>query len=115
MTTDRQVRKVAVARIVADETSAHPDVLALDAGAVGEMATYGDSVRIGGVRVRTIDPPHITIRLVVRYPSALGQVAEAVRARVVIALDERLGLPGARVDVRIVDVREGSTQEVATR
>lgn len=101
------VRSVEVAHLVATAAQKVPDVLGLHGGALGEVATYGQGGPVQGVRVWRAPAPRVQLRLIVRFGARLDEVAEAVRERVAAAVAEDFpAFEAARVDVRIVDVRE---------
>jgi len=89
------VSPVVLARAVAASVLAVDGVVDLDAGTVGEYATYGAGQRQPGVRAVVGSPPRVAIRLVVAYPVALPGLVDRVREAVVAAV---AGLPGAGGD-----------------
>lgn len=112
MTADAAVVRTspAIARLAAAAATGLPDVARLDSGAVGEIATYGDGERVGGVRIHSQDPLRIEVHVVVRYGRPLPQVAEEVRTVVGAALlDHGMQLDGLVIDVRIGDLDLGGT------
>ena len=98
----------AVARVAAAAAVVVPGVVTLDAGAVGEFATYGDGQRVRGVRVATGAQPSATVRIVVAYGRPVVAVADLVREQVRMATAELLSSE-PMVNVEIVDVQEEAT------
>lgn len=109
------VSSVAVARIVAAAAREVPQVLALDGGARGEVATYGPQGRVRGVRVERSATPRVRVRTVMGFGARLGEVAEEVRRRVRAELAEVPAFADAIVDVHVVDVREPDEDPTPSR
>lgn len=104
---DVVVSAVAVARIAAAAAREVPEVLALDGGARGEVATYGPHGPVRGVRVERSSTPRVRIRTVMGFGARLGEVAEEVRRRVRAELAAQVpAFADAFVDVHVADVRE---------
>ncbi|MFJ8963288.1 hypothetical protein ACIRG5_28270 [Lentzea sp. NPDC102401] len=80
---------------IAAAVRALPEVVGLHGGRFGEVATFTPPHRTVGVRVREDE---VTVGVVVGYPFAAGQVAEAVRGAV--------GAAGVPVHVVIGDLVE---------
>lgn len=81
-------------------------VVDLDAGPLGEFATWGSGRRCPGVRIRDRDPLHLVVRIV----SATGRVLPSLAAAVREAVTEALQGPGeVVVDVHVASLR-GATQ-----
>lgn len=101
------VSSVAVARIAAAAAREVPQVLALDGGARGEIATYGPHGPVRGVRVHRSATPRVRLRTVMRFGARLDEVAEEVRRRVCAELATQVpAFADAIVDVHVADVRE---------
>lgn len=101
------VSSVAVARIVAAAAREVPQVLALDGGARGEVATYGPQGPVRGVRVERSSTPRVRIRTIMGFGARLDEVAEEVRRRVRAQLAAQVpAFADAIVDVHVADVRE---------
>lgn len=99
------VEPVVLAAAVARAVTALSDVVDLDDGHVGEIATYWRGRRVGGVRLRAGSPPRIAVHVIVRYGRPLPEVAADVRALACAAaaeLDDNLAR--AAVDVHITDL-----------
>lgn len=98
---------VAVAQAAADAARAVHGVLDLDAGTVGEFATYGVQSRVPGVRA-TASPASVSLRLVVQYGLVIGPLADEVRDRVQRVLASLVD-GSVTVDVHVADVRTHSS------
>lgn len=97
---------LAIARAIATAVTALYDVVGLYSGALGEIATYGDGERVGGVRIHSQDPPRVEVHIVVRYGRPLPDVAADVRT----VVRDLLATGGVEptVDVRIGDLDTGA-------
>ncbi|MCD9623955.1 Asp23/Gls24 family envelope stress response protein [Rhabdothermincola salaria] len=106
-----------LARVVADASRSHDDVVDLDAGPAGEFATYGLGERITGVRVDTThtDHPAVQVRLVVRFGRPVTAIGAEVHARVVSALRDRGGVDDPAVHVHVADLVEGDRTDDDTQ
>ena len=94
---------VDVARVVAVAARSHDDVVDLDAGLVGEFATYGLGGRVPGVRVE-VDrdgSTQVRLRLVVRFGRPLPDIGDEVRSRVTAGLG---GTAESEVHVHVADI-----------
>lgn len=97
---------VAVARIVAAAARGTPGVADLHPGIAGEIATYGDGGKVGGVRVHVKPTRRATVHVVARYGRPLDELGDDVRARVEEAVAAALPEAGPMpVDVHVADVR----------
>ncbi|MFJ8965836.1 hypothetical protein ACIRG5_41245 [Lentzea sp. NPDC102401] len=85
---------------IAAAVRALPEVVGLHGGRFGEVATFTPPHRTIGVRVQEDE---VTVRVVVGYPFAAGEVAEAVRGAV--------GAVGVPVHVVIGDLVEPEPQQ----
>lgn len=99
------LRRVDLARAVADAARSTAGVARLDGGALGEFATYGNGERVEGVRLGSEDPTSVRLRLVVAYGRPIPEIAADVDA----AVRERLAprWRPTRVDIDVVDVVTG--------
>jgi len=96
---------VDVASAVTAAVLALADVARLDDGSVGEIATYGRGRRVGGVRIRSDQPPRVAVHVVPRYGRPLSEIAADVRARAAAALDDLdADFADAAIDVHITDL-----------
>lgn len=100
---------VELARAAAAAARQTPGVLDLDAGALGEFATYGGGTRIPGVRVAPHLDPSVRLRLVTGADQPLPELAADVRARVIASLADA-GFPARRVDIHIAGVRQAEEE-----
>ncbi|CAN5332844.1 MAG: Asp23/Gls24 family envelope stress response protein [Euzebyales bacterium] len=98
------VSRVVIARAAAEAARAVPGVIALDAGSVGEFATYAQGTRVPGVRVAGEPPATVRVRVAVAFGEVLPDLAERVRDAVLAALED-VGAGAAVVDVHVTDVR----------
>lgn len=104
-TASGRARPVEVASAVARVVAALADVVTLDGGAVGEVATYGDGRRVAGVRLRGGRRSRIAVHVVLRYGRPLPEIASNVRALAyTAALDTDPGLTDTPIDVYITDL-----------
>lgn len=104
---EAEVSSVAVARIAAAAARGVPQVLGLDGGARGEIATYGPQGPVRGVRVERSSTPRVRVRTVMGFGARLDEVAEEVRLRVRAELAAQVpAFADAIVDVHVADVRE---------
>lgn len=94
---------VELARAAAAAARDVPGVADLDSGGVGEFATYGGGTRVPGIRLSPGEA--VRLRLVAAVDRPLPQLADDVRAAVIAALAGSEH-EAARVDVRIVGIRE---------
>jgi uncharacterized alkaline shock family protein YloU len=101
-----EVSSVAVARLVAAIARELPEVIDLDGGLLGEVATYGETGPVRGVRIQRT-PPRIRLHAVMRFGARLDEVADDVRRRVSETLlhAQVPAFADATVDVHVVDVR----------
>lgn len=97
------VSPVDLARAAAAAARGVPGVVDLDSGGVGEFATYGGGTRVPGVRLSPGEA--VRLRLVAAMDRPLPQLAADVRSAVTAALTGS-GFEAAKIDVRIVGVRE---------
>lgn len=103
--TEPEVSSVAVARLVAATAQEIPDVLDLHGGLLGEVATYGETGPVRGVRIQRT-PPRVRLHAVMRFGARLDDVADEVRRRVSETLGAQVpAFADAAVDVHVVDVR----------
>lgn len=113
---DAVVSSVAVARIAAAAAREVPQVLALDGGARGEVATYGPHGPVRGVRVERSSTPRVRVHTVMGFGARLDEVAEEVRRRVRAELAAQMpGFADAIVDVHVTDVRGADEEPMARR
>lgn len=102
-----------LARAIAETVRALPEVVALDGGPLGSLATYGRSGRIIGVRLRPDgDAQRVEVRVVVRYRhhETLAVIAERIRQGVFQTL-RRLAPQYTTVDVVIADLADDTPSE----
>lgn len=101
---------VDVASAVARAVTSLSDVARLDDGVLGEIATYGQRRRVGGIRIHSEQPLRIAVHVVVLSGRPVPEIAEEVRAAASAAVDRvDSALAGAVIDVDITDleVRRG--------
>ncbi|WP_025745944.1 hypothetical protein [Kallotenue papyrolyticum] len=102
-----------LARAIAEAVRALPEVVALDGGPLGALATYGREGRVIGVRLRPDgDAQRVEVRVVVRYTHSqtLPIIADRVRQRVRQTL-QRLAPHYTTVDVVIADLSDDPPPE----
>jgi uncharacterized alkaline shock family protein YloU len=100
-----EVSSVAVARLVAAIARELPEIVDLDGGLLGEVATYGETGPVRGVRIQRT-PPRIRLHTVMRFGARLDEVADEIRRRVSETLRAQVpAFADATVDVHVVDVR----------
>lgn len=97
---------LATARLIAIAVTGLYDVAGLYSGALGEIATYGDGERVGGVRIHSLEPPRVEVHIVARYGRPLPEVAADVRT--VVRDLVATGDVEPAVDVRIGDLDTGA-------
>ncbi|MDP8930306.1 MAG: Asp23/Gls24 family envelope stress response protein [Actinomycetota bacterium] len=101
------ISSAAVARLAAAAAQEVPEVLALDGGTLGEIATYGREGPVPGVRVERAPRPRVRLHTVMRFGARLDEVADEVRRRVRAKLATQApAFAEAVVDVHVADVRE---------
>jgi hypothetical protein len=99
---------IQIADAAAAAAQSVPDVIGLDGGPMGAVATYGDGRRVRGATVTRSDGrTHVALRVRARFGVTLPELAAEVRRRTFAVLSEdRVGGPLA-VDIEIVDVVAG--------
>ena len=110
------VTSAQLARAVAQAARGVAGVADLDAGSVGEFATYGDGGRVPGVRARAPregGAARVALRLVARFGYPLPEVADQVRARVSEVVGRLTGVADVPIDLHIVDVRSDDEEPAA--
>lgn len=97
---------VALARAAARAASAAPGVVRLDGGPFNACATYGEGMKVAGVRVRLDGDPWVEVRVVLRFGSSIPAMGTDVRRRVAAALRAELDPRDVepQVDVHVGDV-----------
>lgn len=101
------VSSAAVARLAAAAAQEVPEVLALDGGTLGEIATYGPQGPVRGVRVERGSTPRVRLSTVMRFGARLDEVADDVRRSVRAKLAaEAPAFAEAVVDVHVTDVQD---------
>lgn len=108
------VAPVVLARAASDAARGVSGVLDLQAGAVGEFATYGGGQRVPGVRVELGPPVKVALRLVVAFGRPLGELTDEARDEVRRAVVALTGQPEPPVDLHVVDVRTGGPEPAGT-
>ena len=106
------VSPLALARAAARAARGVDGVVDLNAGSVGEFATYGGGEREPGVRAVVGGRPRIALRLVVAFGRPLPELTDDVRSRVQDAAVGLLGGSRPTVDVHVVDVALPGTPAV---
>jgi uncharacterized alkaline shock family protein YloU len=106
------VSPLALARAAAQAARGVGGVVDLNAGSVGEFATYGGGEREPGVRAVVGGRPRIALRLVVAFGRPLPELTDEVRSRVQDAAAGLLGGSRPTVDVHVVDVALPGTPAV---
>ncbi|MGH9183529.1 MAG: hypothetical protein ACRDZ9_06940 [Acidimicrobiales bacterium] len=104
------VAPVTLARAAAAAATASPDVVRLDGGLVGELATYGGGSRVVGVRAEVGPRPRLEVRAVVRSGRPLAEIGDDLRRRVADRLEHRYPGLAPVVDIHISDV-EAAAEE----
>lgn len=96
---------IEIADAAAAAAQSVPDVVGLDGGPLGAVATYGDGRRVRGASVtRQERTTHVCVRVRARFGVTLPELAAEIRRRIFAALSEdRVGGPLA-VDIEIVDI-----------
>jgi uncharacterized alkaline shock family protein YloU len=100
------VTAVEIARATDEVARAVDGVLDLDAGAVGEFATYGTGGRVRGVTVKHGPPARVGLRLVIAYGHPLPELVDDVRSRVTERVAALSDATRVIVDVHIADVTD---------
>lgn len=109
-TASERTRPIDIALTVARAVTALSDVVALDGGAVEEVATYGDGRRVAGVRLRAGRRARIAVHVVLRYGRPLPEIISSVRALArAAAADVDPGLADAAIDIYITDLEVEDT------
>lgn len=108
------VTPVVLARAASDAARAIRGVLDLQAGAVGEFATYGGGQRVPGVRVDLGPPVQVTLRLVAAFGRPLDALTVEVRDAVRRTVATLTGQPEPTVDLHVVDVRADAPDPVTS-